>query len=56
MTQDGVGNRTATWPATVDWPVNGVAPTLSTGAAEVDLIGFYFDGVNYLGGFNLDYA
>jgi hypothetical protein len=55
MIQDGVGNRTATWPATVLWPDTGAAPTLSTGAAEKDLIGFYWDGTNYLGGFNVDY-
>jgi hypothetical protein len=55
MIQDGVGNRTATWPATVDWPAS-TAPTLSTGAADVDLIAFYFDGSSYLGGFNPNYG
>ena len=55
MIQDGVGGRTATWPGTVLWPVAGTAPTLSIGGGEVDVIGCYWNGTNYLGGFNLDY-
>jgi hypothetical protein len=39
LTQDGTGSRTATWPASVKWP-NGSAPTLSTGAADVDMLAF----------------
>ncbi len=39
LKQDGVGSRIPTWPGTVLWPGN-VAPTLSTGAADVDIISF----------------
>ena len=46
MVQDGTGSRTATWPATVLW-ASGTAPTLTTTAAAVDIIKFYFDGTNY---------
>lgn len=37
LRQDGTGSRTVTWPASVDWD-SGAAPTLSTGAGEVDVI------------------
>ena len=46
MTQDGVGSRTATFPASVKWS-GGTAPTLSTAASSVDIISFYFDGTNF---------
>ncbi len=39
LRQDGTGSRTATWPASVDWP-GATAPTLSTGAADVDVFAF----------------
>jgi hypothetical protein len=45
--QDGTGNRTLAWPAGVDWAA-GTAPTLSTGANEVDV--YVFLGVNNLDG------
>lgn len=48
LIQDGVGSRTATWPATVKWPA-ATAPTLTTTAAAIDIIAFYFDGTNYYG-------
>jgi len=51
LKQDGVGSRTVTWPGTVDWP-GGVAPTLSTGANDVDVVALLWDGTNYLGLFN----
>lgn len=51
LKQDGVGSRTATFPGTVLWPGN-VAPTLSTGAADVDIVAFIWDGSNYFGLFN----
>ena len=47
LVQDATGSRTATWPATVQWP-GGTAPTLSTAATAVDAISLYFDGTNYL--------
>ena len=37
--QDGTGSRTVTWPASVDWP-SATAPTLSTGASDVDVFTF----------------
>lgn len=37
LIQDGTGSRTVTWPASVDWP-SASAPTLSTGASDVDVI------------------
>jgi hypothetical protein len=39
LRQDGTGSRTVTWPASVDWPA-ATAPTLSTGAADVDVFTF----------------
>jgi len=56
VVQDGTGSRTVTWPATVKWPTNGTAPTLSTGASDVDIITFYYDGTNYYGVASLDFA
>jgi len=40
VTQDGTGSRTIAWPASVDW-ASATAPTLSTGAADVDVFVFY---------------
>lgn len=39
LTQDTTGSRTVTWPASVDW-AGGTAPTLSTGANDVDVLTF----------------
>lgn len=36
LTQDATGSRIVTWPASVKW--SGLAPTLSTGAGEVDRV------------------
>jgi len=55
LKQDGTGSRIATWPATVLWPA-GTTPTLSTGAAAVDLVSFYYDGTNYFGNSSLDFS
>jgi hypothetical protein len=38
LKQDGTGNRTATWPASVKW--SGGAPTISTSANAVDILVF----------------
>lgn len=54
--QDGTGGRTATWPGTVKWPRGGGAPTLSTAADAVDLIGFYWNGTAYYGESSLNYS
>lgn len=53
--QDGVGGRTATWPASVIWP-DHTPPTLSTGANEKDLFGIYYDGTDYWGNYSLDFG
>jgi hypothetical protein len=39
LRQDGSGGHTTTWPASVEWP-GGVAPTLSDGPNEVDVLSF----------------
>ncbi len=55
LAQDGVGGHTVTWPASVLWP-GGNAPTLSSGANEVDLIAFYWDGTNYYANASLNFS
>ena len=48
LIQDAVGGRTVTWPGTVIWsPLQ--TPVLQTSAGTVDVIEFYYDGVNYYG-------
>ncbi len=37
LEQDTTSGWTITWPASVDWP-GGIAPTLSTGSNEVDIV------------------
>jgi hypothetical protein len=39
--QDGTGSRTVSWGSAYDWGT-GSAPTLSTGASKVDIIGFEY--------------
>ncbi len=46
LIQDGTGTRLVTWPGTVKWP-GGVAPTLTTTAAGIDIVSGYYDGTNY---------
>ncbi len=49
LRQDGTGSRTVTWPGTVKWG-GGVAPTLTTTANAVDILGFFCsDGTNWFG-------
>ena len=55
LKQDGAGSRLATWPGTVLWPA-GNAPTLSTGANDVDIVSFYYDGTSYHGNSSLDFS
>lgn len=45
VVQDGTGGRLVTWP-TLLWEGAG-APTLSIGAADVDLIWLFYDGTSY---------
>lgn len=54
LLQDATGSRTVTWPASVKWS-NGNAPTLTTTASKLDLIGFIWNGTNYLGFTSLNY-
>jgi hypothetical protein len=52
----GSGSYTVTWAGSnVFWP-GGFAPVITTTAGFVDLINFYFDGTNYYGSFNQNYA
>lgn len=53
--QDGTGARMVTWPSAVKWP-GAAAPTLSSGAGDVDIVSFYFDGTNYYGQSALDFG
>tara|TARA_R100000808_G_scaffold13594_1_gene32854 strand:- start:1263 stop:1913 length:651 start_codon:yes stop_codon:yes gene_type:complete len=39
LTQNSTGSRTVAWPASVKWTEN-TAPTLSTGAGDVDIFAF----------------
>jgi hypothetical protein len=55
LKQDGTGSRLATWPNTVMWPA-GTAPTLSTGAAAIDIVCFFYDGTNYFGQSSLNFS
>jgi len=55
LIQDGTGSRTVTWPATVKW-AGGAAPTLTTTAAGIDIVSFYYDGTNYFGVASLAFA
>jgi len=54
VVQDGTGNRTVTWPSSVKWP-QGSAPTLSTGALDIDVVCLYWNGTNYYGSIGLNY-
>ena len=46
--QDGTGSRTLLWGSDYLWP-GGAAPTLSTGADDIDIIRFTCDGNNLFG-------
>lgn len=50
LRQDGSGSHTVTWPASVDW-ASGTAPTLSSGASDVDVLTFLTvdNGTTWLG-------
>ncbi len=51
----GTTATTVTWPSSVLWPA-GTAPTLSTTAADIDVLSFYFDGSSYFGNSSLDFS
>ncbi len=46
--QGSGGSKLVTWPGTVFW-ASGTAPTLSTIAAQIDILGFFTDGTNWFG-------
>ena len=48
-------SKVITFPGTVKWP-GGVKPTASTGATDVDIYTWYFDGTNYYGNGSLDFS
>lgn len=51
LTQDQIGNRTATWPAAVRWQ-NGTTPTFASAPGDYDVITFVTkDGGTYWMGF-----
>lgn len=53
--QDGTGSRLITWNSVFKWP-GASAPVLSTGAGDIDLLGFYCDGTNLYGGISKDFG
>lgn len=56
LIQDGTGNRTVTWGANFRFSTDTPAPTLSTGAGAVDIIGFVYrstGSILYVTGMNL---
>lgn len=59
ITQDGTGTRTLTWASIYKWPTNGTEPTLSAGAADVDMfVGIYDSATSaiYMSTSGLDFA
>lgn len=51
----GAVARDIIWPAAVKWP-QSQKPILSTGNGNIDVINLYFDGTNYYGDWDLNYA
>jgi hypothetical protein len=47
--------RTVVWPAAVKWP-GGITPLLSTGTSDVDIITLIYDGTNYYGSSQFNFA
>lgn len=46
--QDGTGNRNITWPTGVLFP-GGQDPNLTNGGGAIDIVSFYYDGLQYYG-------
>ncbi|HJN60304.1 MAG TPA: hypothetical protein QF630_04600 [Alphaproteobacteria bacterium] len=53
--QDGTGSRTLSYGAAYKWP-GGVAPTLSTGANDIDILTFVSDGTSMFGVIQQDFS
>lgn len=47
--------KAITWPANVKW-LNGITPTISTGASAVDLVSMVYDGTNYYANIGQNYS
>jgi hypothetical protein len=54
ISQDATGSRLITWPGTILWEGAG-APTLSTGANDIDYCSFKWNGTSYLGSCKLGF-
>jgi len=48
LKQDGTGSKTATWPASVQWP-SSTAPTITSTASKADKFVFTADGTYWWG-------
>ena len=55
VVQDSTGGRSVTFPSTVKW-VGGTQPDESTGANDVDMYTFFYDGTNYYGAMLADFS
>ena len=55
VVQDGTGSRTLSTGFAYHWP-GGVAPTLTTTAAAVDVLTFWSDGTNLYGGVQYNFS
>ena len=53
--QDATGSRTLAYGTAYKWP-GGTAPTLSTGANDVDILTFVSDGTNMYGAIQQDFS
>ena len=53
--QDATGSRTLAFGSAYKWP-GGTAPTLSTGANDVDILHFVSDGTNMYGTYAQDFS
>jgi hypothetical protein len=58
ITQDGTGNRTATFGTDTSTAVKfpGGVPSLSTGGGDIDIVTIFNDGTNHLGNIQKDYS
>lgn len=59
LVQDATGSRDPIWSVpsgqTLKW-AGGTEPTWSTGAGEIDIVTFYYDGTDYYGAANLNFS
>lgn len=55
VVQDSATRTVTGWPSKVKWP-GGVAPTISVGSGDVDLMRSYFNGTNFYSVFSQDFS